>query len=181
MNSRSAPRPCVSRSNSWSSSSHALGSHWWCRRQESNQSILLSSGRHFRHSWRSGYLQMDFLEYMRRYQWAQRLPTRTPSLCFRSPEELWHHDGCASFPRRPVGHLLRPIDWHSTHHIRNSSKKYYYETRFMFAFEFIALFFTTCALVLGLLALCSRIGSFLDSALCSVALFFQTITAALMT
>lgn len=51
----------------------------------------------------------------------------------------------------------------------------------MFAFEFIALFFTACALVLGLLALCSRIGSFLDSALCSVALFFQTITAALMT
>ena len=51
----------------------------------------------------------------------------------------------------------------------------------MFAFEFIALFFTACALGLGLFALCSRIGSFLDSALSSIALFFQTITAALMT
>lgn len=51
----------------------------------------------------------------------------------------------------------------------------------MFAFEFIALFFTACALVLGGLALCSRIGSFLTSALCSVGLFFQAIAAALMT
>ena len=65
--------------------------------------------------------------------------------------------------------------------MRNSSNKYYLETRFMFAFEFIALFFTTCALALGLLALCSRIGSFLTSALCSVGLLFQAITAALMT
>ena len=76
---------------------------------------------------------------------------------------------------------MRQIDWQSTDQVGISSKKYYLETRFMFAFEFIALFFTACALVLGLLALCSRIVSFLDSALCSVALFFQTITAALMT
>ncbi|KAL8791273.1 MAG: hypothetical protein Q9213_000230 [Squamulea squamosa] len=59
--------------------------------------------------------------------------------------------------------------------------KYYLETRFMFAFVIIALFFTVCALFLGLLALISRIGSFLSSATCSVALFFQTVTAALMT
>ena len=51
----------------------------------------------------------------------------------------------------------------------------------MFAFEFIALFFAASALLLGLLALCSRIGSFLTSALASVAAFFQAITAALMT
>ena len=76
---------------------------------------------------------------------------------------------------------MRLTDWQSTYHLSNSSKKYYYETRFMFAFEFIALFFTACALGLGLFALCSRIGSFLDSAFCSIALFFQTITAALMT
>ncbi|KAI4183428.1 MAG: hypothetical protein LQ346_006336 [Caloplaca aetnensis] len=60
-------------------------------------------------------------------------------------------------------------------------RKYYLETRFMFAFVIIGLFFAVCALCLGLVALCSRIGSFLSSATCSVALFFQTLTAALMT
>ena len=59
--------------------------------------------------------------------------------------------------------------------------KYYYLTRFMFAFVLIGLFFAVCALFLGLLALCSRIGSYLSSALCSVALFFQTLTTTLMT
>ncbi|KAI4091137.1 MAG: hypothetical protein L6R37_007783 [Teloschistes peruensis] len=62
-----------------------------------------------------------------------------------------------------------------------TGSKYYLETRFMFAFVLIGLFFAVCALFLSLLALCSRIGSFLSSALCSVALFFQTLTAALMT
>ena len=51
----------------------------------------------------------------------------------------------------------------------------------MFAFVLIGLFFAACALFLGVLALCSKIASFLDSALISVALFFQTMTAALMT
>ncbi|KAL8955697.1 MAG: hypothetical protein Q9193_006543 [Seirophora villosa] len=59
--------------------------------------------------------------------------------------------------------------------------KYYLETRFAFAFVLIGLFFAVCALFLGLIALCSRIGSFLSSATCSVALFFQTLTAALLT
>ncbi|MCJ1422052.1 hypothetical protein MMC32_008421 [Xylographa parallela] len=58
---------------------------------------------------------------------------------------------------------------------------FYYLTRFMFAFVLISLFFAVCSLFLGLFALCSRIGSFLSSATCSVALFFQTIVAALMT
>ncbi|KAL8935943.1 MAG: hypothetical protein Q9216_005186 [Gyalolechia sp. 2 TL-2023] len=59
--------------------------------------------------------------------------------------------------------------------------KYYLETRFTFAFVLIGLFFAVCSLFLGLLALFSRIGSFISSALCSVALFFQTLAAALMT
>lgn len=59
--------------------------------------------------------------------------------------------------------------------------KYYLETRFEFAFILIGLFFAVCSLFLGLIALCSRIGSFLSSAMCSVALFFQTLAAALMT
>lgn len=65
--------------------------------------------------------------------------------------------------------------------VRYRTHKYYYLTRFMFAFHLIALFFGVCALFTGLLALCSRIGSFLSSLPCSIALFFQTLTAALMT
>ena len=51
----------------------------------------------------------------------------------------------------------------------------------MFAFVVIGAFFGACAFLLGVLALCSKIVSFLDSALVSVALFFQSLTAALMT
>lgn len=61
------------------------------------------------------------------------------------------------------------------------TKKFYYLTRFMFAFELIALFFGACALFVGLLALCSTIGSFLSSFTASVALFFQTLATCLMT
>lgn len=61
------------------------------------------------------------------------------------------------------------------------TNKFYYMTRFMFAFILIALFFAVCSLFLGLFALCSRIGSYLSSVLCAVALFFQTIVACLMT
>ncbi len=51
----------------------------------------------------------------------------------------------------------------------------------MFAFVLIALVFAVLSMFLGVLALCSNIGSFLSSALCSVALFFQTLVASLMT
>lgn len=58
---------------------------------------------------------------------------------------------------------------------------YYYMTRFMFAFNLIALFFAVCALFLGLLALCSRIGSYLSSVMTFIALIFEALTAVLMT
>ncbi|KAA6408343.1 MAG: Actin cortical patch Sur7 [Lasallia pustulata] len=61
------------------------------------------------------------------------------------------------------------------------TRQYFYLTRFMFPFVLIALFFAILSLFLGLFALCSRIGSFLSSMLCSLALFFQSLTAALMT
>lgn len=61
------------------------------------------------------------------------------------------------------------------------TRKYYYLTRFMFAFALIALFWAVCSLFTGLLALCSRIGSYLSGLLVMFALFFQTLTAALMT
>ncbi|KZF19236.1 SUR7-domain-containing protein [Xylona heveae TC161] len=59
--------------------------------------------------------------------------------------------------------------------------KYYYMSRFMFAFFLIALFFGICSLFLGLLAMCSRLGGAISGFMCSVSLFFQTIAAALMT
>ncbi len=51
----------------------------------------------------------------------------------------------------------------------------------MFAFVLIGLFFAVCSLFTGMLALCSRIGAYLSGLLNMTALFFQTITAALMT
>ncbi|KAL1301459.1 hypothetical protein AAFC00_005709 [Neodothiora populina] len=67
-----------------------------------------------------------------------------------------------------------PATFIGTHH-------YYYLSRFMFAFYLIALFFACIALLTGCLAMCSRLGSYLTGATCSVALFFQAITASLMT
>ena len=51
----------------------------------------------------------------------------------------------------------------------------------MFAWILIALFFAVFSLIFGVFALCSRIGSYLSSVLCFVALFFQTLTATFMT
>jgi hypothetical protein len=61
------------------------------------------------------------------------------------------------------------------------TSKYFYMTRFMFAFMLIALFFAVCSFFTGMLALCSRIGSYLSGLLGMIALFFQTINASLMT
>ncbi|MCJ1300810.1 hypothetical protein MMC08_003609 [Hypocenomyce scalaris] len=61
------------------------------------------------------------------------------------------------------------------------TREYFYLTRFMFAFVLIALFFGVVSLLLGLFALCSRIGSYLSSVMCSAAAFFQALSAALMT
>ncbi|KAF1982877.1 SUR7-domain-containing protein [Aulographum hederae CBS 113979] len=58
---------------------------------------------------------------------------------------------------------------------------YYYLSRFMFAFYLIALFFAVIGLFTGLLALCTRLGAYLSGLNSFIALFFQTITAALMT
>lgn len=51
----------------------------------------------------------------------------------------------------------------------------------MFAFYLIALFFAAIALLSGLLALFSRLGGYLSAMTTAVALFFQTLAAALMT
>jgi hypothetical protein len=61
------------------------------------------------------------------------------------------------------------------------TSKYFYLTRFMFAFNLIALFFHVMAFFTGLLALCSRIGAYFSGFLNGVGLFFLTITNCLMT
>jgi len=61
------------------------------------------------------------------------------------------------------------------------TKYYYYMTRFMFAFNLIALFFMVVALITGLLAICSRLGSKLSGLMTVVAFVFEALTAALMT
>ncbi|KKY24762.1 putative actin cortical patch protein sur7 [Phaeomoniella chlamydospora] len=61
------------------------------------------------------------------------------------------------------------------------TKEYYYLTRFMFAFDLIYLFFAVCSLAVGLLALCTRIGSYLAGLFAMIAAFFSVLTAALMT
>ncbi|EXJ78680.1 hypothetical protein A1O1_09082 [Capronia coronata CBS 617.96] len=58
---------------------------------------------------------------------------------------------------------------------------YFYMTRFMFAFMLIALFFSVCGLLTGLLALCTRLGSYLSGFFTALAMFFQAIQASLMT
>lgn len=61
------------------------------------------------------------------------------------------------------------------------TKKFYYLTRFMFAFCLIYLFFAVCSFFAGILALCTRIGSYLSGLLAMTAAFFSALTAALMT
>ncbi|KAG2169710.1 SUR7-domain-containing protein [Aureobasidium pullulans] len=67
-----------------------------------------------------------------------------------------------------------PQSFIGTHH-------YYYLSRFMFAFYLIALFFAALAFFTGILALCTRLGSYLSGLTVAVAAFFQALAAALMT
>ncbi|KIV80607.1 hypothetical protein PV11_08098 [Exophiala sideris] len=86
-----------------------------------------------------------------------------------------------AFPLDPASH--RNFD--TTQNIPSDFVKhhafYYYMTRFMFAFMLIALFFGAVALLTGLLALCTRLGSYLSGLMTMIAAFFQAVNAALMT
>jgi hypothetical protein len=85
-----------------------------------------------------------------------------------------------AFPLDPPSH--RNFDTHiGVPKAFIGTSKYFYMTRFMFAFELIALFFAVCAFFTGMLALCTRLGSYLSGLLTTIALFFQTLMAALMT
>ncbi|KAK4893356.1 Eisosomes component [Elasticomyces elasticus] len=61
------------------------------------------------------------------------------------------------------------------------TRKFYYLSRFAWSFYIVALFFAVLAFFLGFLALCTRLGAYLTGMMATLALFFQTLTAALMT
>lgn len=93
-----------------------------------------------------------------------------------------HNENCGStVPALPFD---PPRNFGTTENVPEQfigTKQYYYMSRFMFAFYLIALFFAVVALFTGLLALCSRLGGYLSALNTAIALFFQTIAAALMT
>ncbi|ODH48475.1 hypothetical protein GX48_05452 [Paracoccidioides brasiliensis] len=61
------------------------------------------------------------------------------------------------------------------------TNKYFFITRFMFAFMLIGLFWIFVAMTTGLLAFCTSIGGWLSSFFTSLGLIFQIITTTLMT
>lgn len=65
--------------------------------------------------------------------------------------------------------------------VSRRTHRYYYLSRFMFAFYLIALFFAVISLFTSLLALCTRFGAYLSGLNTVLAMFFQALAAALMT
>ncbi|KAJ6152515.1 hypothetical protein N7497_006834 [Penicillium chrysogenum] len=61
------------------------------------------------------------------------------------------------------------------------TKHYFLTSRFMFPFLIIGLFFAVCSFFTGMLAICTRIASYLSGFLAWIALTFQVITTCLMT
>ncbi|KAF1958744.1 SUR7-domain-containing protein [Byssothecium circinans] len=111
-----------------------------------------------------------------------RNPSRWTFFAICGVDNNGHNAGCGnSVPALPFD---PPRNFGTTENIPQpfvSTHRYYYLSRFMFAFYLIALFFAIIALFTGLLAMCSRLGGYMSALTTSVALFFQTITAALMT
>merc|ERR1712169_71174 len=86
-----------------------------------------------------------------------------------------------AFPLDPASHRTFDTTTNVPRNFVRNHGYYFYMTRFMFAFMLIALFFAVCALLTGVLALCTRIGAYLSGLLTMIALFFQLIQASLMT
>ncbi|KAK5114627.1 hypothetical protein LTR62_002199 [Meristemomyces frigidus] len=63
----------------------------------------------------------------------------------------------------------------------SGGSKFYYLSRFAWAFYVVSLFFAVIAFFLAFIALCTRLGAYLTGMMAALALFFQTLTAALMT
>ncbi|PGH13462.1 hypothetical protein AJ80_06331 [Polytolypa hystricis UAMH7299] len=85
-----------------------------------------------------------------------------------------------AFPLNPPAHSNFDTTQNIPHQFIGT-RKYFYLTRFMFAFMLIGLFFVFVALVSGLAALCTRVGSWISTVFITIGLILQIITASLMT
>lgn len=63
----------------------------------------------------------------------------------------------------------------------NNHSYYFYMSRFAWVFYLIALFFAVVAIFISLFALFARLGAYLTGLTAFLAMFFQTLAAALMT
>lgn len=63
----------------------------------------------------------------------------------------------------------------------NNSKRYFYLSRFLYAFYIISLFFALAALLTGLAAVFSKLGGYVSALLSAVTLFCVTFSASIMT
>ncbi|KIV88124.1 hypothetical protein PV10_09048 [Exophiala mesophila] len=86
-----------------------------------------------------------------------------------------------AYPLDPASHRTFDTEVGVPQNFLDHHNSYFLMTRFMFAFMLVALFFGVMALFSSVLALCTRIGSYLSGFLALVASFFQAINAALMT
>lgn len=113
---------------------------------------------------------------------ASRNPVRWTFLAICGTDDSGNNANCRS--TQPALPFDPPNNFDTEQGIPDTfigTNKFYYLSRFMFAFYLIALFFAVVSLFVGVLALCTRLGSYLSGFTVSIALFFQTLAAALMT
>ncbi|KAJ5808067.1 hypothetical protein N7474_009336 [Penicillium riverlandense] len=85
-------------------------------------------------------------------------------------------------PPEFIGYVYcRQSDIFSPYLTNHRTNHYFLTSRFMFPFILIGLFFATLSLFTGLVAMCTRIGSYISGFLSWLALTFITITTCLMT
>jgi hypothetical protein len=102
---------------------------------------------------------------------------------------LGNTDCSHSWPDPPVGWAWSanptgpnlPTKLIGSHGGNTTSYYYFYMWRFGWVFYLIALFFTVAAFFTGFIACCGRLGAAIAALMSSVALFFLTIAASLMT
>ncbi|EAW11552.1 SUR7/PalI family protein [Aspergillus clavatus NRRL 1] len=129
---------------------------------------------------------------LNRIYWLQADTSNIPGAPALSRWTYWNlcavndkgHNACgksyADYPFDPPSHR----NFGTTTNIPSAfigTNHYFLTSRFMFPFHIIALFFATCSLFTGFLAMCTRIGSFVSALSAYIALTFQVITTCLMT
>jgi hypothetical protein len=103
------------------------------------------------------------------------------AICGSDPATGLNADCGASVPALPFD---PPRNFGTTENVPEQfigTHQYFYLSRFMFVFYLIALLFAVIAFFSGLLAICSRLGGYLSGLTTSIALFFQALSAALLT